>query len=113
MLGKCFAPPPRAEQGNIGSPWPLFHLFPDAMVMPCREKIVEGRVGKIAGERALMEQPYIKDPKKTLAQHIKETIAALGENIAVRRFARFNLGEGLAKKEDNFAEEVAKATGGS
>ena len=60
-----------------------------------------------------MEQPYIKDPKKSLSQHVKETIAALGENIAVRRFVRFNLGEGLAKKDDNFAEEVAKATGKS
>lgn len=68
-------------------------------------------MNKIAVERALLEQPFIKDPKKTLSQHVKETIASLGENISVRRFVRFNLGEGLAKKEDNFAEEVAKFTG--
>lgn len=72
---------------------------------------MEGRVNKIAGERALLEQPFIKDPKKSVSQHVKETIAALGENISVRRFTRYNLGEGLAKKEDDFAAEVAKATG--
>lgn len=140
-------------------------------LQPCRAKIVDGRLGKYAAERSLLEQPYIKDPKKSVGQHIKEIISQLGEhkaprvifcwevqsscqgdgskdctskwwnsscvlcgkredvcarkwatlawfsgcageNIAVRRFARYTLGEGLAKKQENFAEEIAKATGG-
>merc|ERR1712130_23421 len=76
-----------------------------------REKIVDGRLSKFASERSLLEQPFIKDTKITVGQHIKETIAKLGEKISVRRFTRYNLGEGLAKKEENFAEEIAKASG--
>ena len=67
-------------------------------------------MAKIAAERALLEQAFIRDTKKTVGQHIKEAIAALGENISVRRFERYLLGEGLEKKADNFADEVAKAT---
>lgn len=77
-----------------------------------REKIVEGRVQKIAKERALLEQDFIKDTSKTVGDYIKETIAATGENIQVRRFVRFNLGEGIEKKEVDFAAEVAAQTGG-
>lgn len=70
------------------------------------EKMVEGRLGKFYEEVCLLEQPFIKDPDKTIEQLIKEKIAQIGENISVRRFARFELGEGMEKKEDNFAEEV-------
>ena len=77
-----------------------------------RSKIVDGRVEKIAKTMALMEQPFIKDSNKTVADHIKEQIAGIGENIQVRRFERFVLGEGIEKKVSDFAAEVAEATGG-
>jgi elongation factor Ts len=77
-----------------------------------RAKIVDGRVAKIAKELALLEQPFIKDTNKTVAEHIKESVAAIGENIQVRRFGRFVLGEGLEKRSEDFAAEVAAQTGG-
>jgi elongation factor Ts len=57
------------------------------------EKIVEGKVDKFFGEMCLLEQPFVKDPEKTVAQLISESVAKIGENIQVRRFARFVLGE--------------------
>ena len=77
-----------------------------------RAKIVEGRVAKIASEAALLEQPFIKDSTTTVGEHIKAAVASIVENIQVRRFARFNLGEGIEKKSDDFAAEVAAQTGG-
>ncbi|PRW58941.1 elongation factor Ts [Chlorella sorokiniana] len=77
-----------------------------------REKIVQGRVEKIAKEMSLMDQQFIKDTSKTVAEHIKEQIAGIGENIQVRRFGRFVLGEGIEKKQVDFAAEVAAQTGG-
>ena len=59
-----------------------------------REKIVQGRVDKIAKEQALLEQAYVKDTNKTVAEVVKEAVAAIGENIQIRRFERFVLGEG-------------------
>ncbi|NEQ98091.1 MAG: translation elongation factor Ts [Cyanothece sp. SIO2G6] len=72
-----------------------------------REKIVDGRIGKRLGELALMNQPYIKDQSITVEELVKATSGELGEKIQVRRFARFVLGEGIEKKEDDFAAEVA------
>ncbi|NEP85867.1 MAG: translation elongation factor Ts [Okeania sp. SIO2C2] len=72
-----------------------------------REKIVQGRIEKRVKELSLMDQPYIKDQNITVAELVKETSAQLGEKVQVRRFTRFVLGEGIEKKEDNFAEEVA------
>lgn len=60
-----------------------------------REKIVEGRIGKRLGEIALLEQPYIKNDSLLVKDLVKQTVAALGENIKVRRFVRFTLGESL------------------
>ena len=77
-----------------------------------RAQIVDGRVAKIGKEMALMEQQFIKDTSKTVAEHIKEQIATIGENIQVRRFDRFVLGEGVEKKVVDFAAEVAAQTGG-
>ena len=77
-----------------------------------RGKIVDGRVSKIVNERALMSQPFVKDSNLTMDQVVKAAIARIGENIKVRRFVRFNLGEGIEKKEANFAEEVAAAARG-
>ncbi|MBZ4645893.1 MAG: elongation factor Ts [Petroclostridium sp.] len=71
------------------------------------EKMVEGRLEKFYKEVCLLEQPYIKDPDKTVKDLLTEKIAVIGENINIRRFARFEKGEGLQKREDNFAEEVA------
>lgn len=70
------------------------------------EKMVEGRINKFFEEYCLLEQAFIKDPDKTVAQLVSEKIATIGENITIRRFVRFELGEGLEKKQDNFAEEV-------
>ena len=77
------------------------------------EKIVTGRMNKFYEEVCLLEQKYIKDDKKTVQQFVESTVAVIGENIQIRRFARFSLGEGLQKKEEDFAAEVAKATSGS
>lgn len=70
------------------------------------EKMVEGRLKNYFKEVCLLEQPYIKDGDKTVEQLVHEYIAKIGEKIAVRRFVRYELGEGLEKRKDNFAEEV-------
>ncbi len=72
------------------------------------DKIVEGRIEKYYQEVCLLEQPWIKDPDKTIKELLTEKIAVIGENIRIRRFARFEKGEGLGRKEENFAEEVMK-----
>jgi len=72
-----------------------------------KEKIVQGRIDKRLKEMTLLDQPYIKDQNITVEELIKQNVASLGENIKVRRFVRFVLGEGLEKQESNFAEEVA------
>merc|ERR1712176_1511881 len=72
-----------------------------------REKIVQGRADKIINERALLTQAWIMDNNKTVGDAITEAIATVGENIKVRRFSRYVLGEGIEKKEENFADEVA------
>lgn len=70
------------------------------------DKMVEGRMNKYYEENCLMEQSFVKDPDKTITELLNEKIAAIGEKISIRRFARFELGEGLEKKVDNFVEEV-------
>ncbi len=72
------------------------------------DKMVEGRIAKYYKEVCLLEQSFIKDPDKTIDQLLKEKIAKIGENLSIRRFSRFEVGEGLEKKTENFAEEVAK-----
>ena len=68
------------------------------------EKIVSGRLEKFYSEVCLLEQPFVKDPDKTVGQLVQEAIAKLGENIQVRRFARFERGEGVAGPQDGAAE---------
>lgn len=70
------------------------------------EKIVEGRMGKFFEEHCLLEQQFIKDQDKTISELLNEKIAKIGENISIRRFVRYELGEGLEKRQDNFVEEV-------
>lgn len=71
------------------------------------DKIVDGRMNKFFNEICLLEQPFIKDTDKTVEELIKEKIAAIGENIQVRRFTRYEMGEGIEKKQEDFADEVA------
>lgn len=73
-----------------------------------KEKIVEGRIQKRLKELTLLDQFFIRDSSITIDELIKQNIAKLGENIQVRRFERFVLGEGLQKKTENFSEEVEK-----
>lgn len=70
------------------------------------DKMVEGRIEKYYKEVCLLEQPFIKDGDKTVKELITATIAKIGENINIRRFSRFQLGEGIEKKESDFAAEV-------
>ncbi|HCF70042.1 MAG TPA: elongation factor Ts [Syntrophomonas sp.] len=70
------------------------------------EKMVEGRIEKYYKEACLLEQPYIKDPDKSVQELVHETIAKIGENVSVRRFTRYEVGEGLEKKQDDFVNEV-------
>lgn len=76
------------------------------------EKMLEGRMRKWFEEVVLMEQKFIKDDKLTIAQLLVAAIAKIGENIKIRRFARFQVGEGLEKRSTDFAAEVAAAVGG-
>lgn len=75
------------------------------------DKMVEGRMGKFYEEICLLEQEYIKDTDKKVEDILKEQIAKIGENIVIRRFVRYELGAGLEKREEDFAEEVAKQMG--
>jgi elongation factor Ts len=77
-----------------------------------RAQIAQGRVDKLLKERVLLEQPFVKDPSVSVGQLIEQKIQKIGENIKIRRFARFVLGEGIEKEEKNFADEVAAQTGG-
>ncbi|MGD1860287.1 MAG: translation elongation factor Ts [Leptolyngbyaceae cyanobacterium] len=77
-----------------------------------REKIVQGRIDKRLKELSLVDQPFIKDQNITVDELVKKFVAKLGENIRIRRFARFVLGEGIEKEEVDFAAEVAAQTGG-
>jgi elongation factor Ts len=72
-----------------------------------KEKIVEGRIAKRLKELALMDQPYIKDSSVSVAELVKQVAGKVGENIQVRRFVRFNLGEGIEVEKLDFAAEVA------
>ncbi|MDJ0797226.1 MAG: translation elongation factor Ts [Calothrix sp. MO_167.B12] len=78
-----------------------------------KEKIVQGRIDKRLKELSLVDQPYIRDQSITIEELVKQAIAQLGENIQIRRFVRFILGEGIEKDEVSFADEVAAQTGGN
>jgi elongation factor Ts len=76
-----------------------------------REKIVMGRVDKLLAQRVLLEQPFVKDPAKTIDVYVQEVAKQLGDTVQVMAFTRYVLGEGLQKREDNFAQEVMAAAG--
>lgn len=71
------------------------------------DRMVEGRVEKYFKEVCLLEQPFVKDPDKTIKDLVSDATVAIGEKISIRRFARYERGEGIQKREDNFAEEIA------
>ncbi|AMP20149.1 elongation factor Ts [endosymbiont 'TC1' of Trimyema compressum] len=71
------------------------------------DKMVEGRIQKYFKDVCLLEQPFVKDPDKTISQLITEKVAIIGEKISIRRFVRYELGEGMEKRVDEFADEVA------
>ncbi len=75
------------------------------------QKMVDGQISKWMKEICLMDQPFVKDPDKTIEQIQQELVAKIGENIKIRRFVRFELGEGLEKKKSDFAAEVAAQAG--
>jgi elongation factor Ts len=75
------------------------------------EKIVQGKMEKYYSEFVLLEQPFVKNPDVTITQLIAEKVGKIGENIQVRRFVRFKLGEGIEKRQDDFAAEVAAQAG--
>jgi elongation factor Ts len=74
-----------------------------------KKKIVEGRIGKRLKELALLEQPFIRDGSISVAEMVKQVAGKLGENIQVRRFTRYTLGEGIEVEKADFAAEVAAA----
>jgi len=75
------------------------------------EKIVQGRMDKWFQDVCLLEQKFVKNDEKTIEQVVQDTVSTIGENIKVRRFSRYVLGEGLEKRSDDFAAEVAAQVG--
>ena len=71
------------------------------------ERIVEGQLKKWAAEVCLLDQKYVKNPDQTIREFLNEKIAKIGENLVIRRFVRYELGEGIEKKKEDFAAEVA------
>ena len=76
---------------------------PEAIV----ERIVEGKMASIYKDVCLLEQPFIMNPDLTVQQYLSQRTAEIGEKLSVRRFQKYVMGEGLEKRKDNFAEEVA------
>jgi elongation factor Ts len=74
-------------------------------------KIVDGRLNKFYEENVLVDQPFVKDPAKTISELVAEKIGSIKENITIRRFTRYKMGEGIEKKQDDFAAEVASMVG--
>ncbi len=70
-------------------------------------KIIEGRLNKFYEDNVLVDQPFVKDPSKTIGELVAEKVGSIKENISIRRFTRYKMGEGIEKKTDDFAAEVA------
>ncbi len=76
------------------------------------EKMVEGRIKKFKKEICLLDQPFVKDTDKSVQDVVTDQIAKIGEKISIRRFTRYEMGEGLEKRQDDFAKEVAEQAAG-
>jgi len=85
--------------------------LPDDKAVAIAENMVKGRINKFYEEICLMNQPYVKENKLTVQQHVDQVAKSLGGKITVTAFTRFEKGEGIEKKEDDFAAEVAKMAG--
>ena len=97
-----------AKEMEIGKAQAREQKKPEAIL----EKIATGKLEKFYGEVCLLEQPFVRDDKKKVSDVVAEAVAKIGENIQVRRFARYVLGEGLEKKQENLAGEIAKLAQG-
>lgn len=75
-------------------------------------KIIDGRLNKFYEDLVLTEQAFVKDPSKTIGDLITEKVASIKENITIRRFTRYKMGEGIEKRQEDFAAEVASMIGG-
>ena len=75
------------------------------------DKIVEGRLHKFYEENVLLDQPFVKDPAKTVSELVTEKVAKTGEKITIRRFARYKMGQGLERRDGDFGGEVASLVG--
>ena len=75
------------------------------------EKIIEGRLNKFYEETVLLDQPFVKAPEKTVAELVTEKTAKTGERVAIRRFTRYKMGEGLERRNEDFGSEVASMLG--
>lgn len=75
------------------------------------DKIVEGRLHKFYEENVLLDQPFVKDPAKTVSELVTEKVAKTGEKITIRRFARYKMGQGLERRDEDFGGEVASLVG--
>ncbi len=71
------------------------------------DKIIDGQIKKWAADICLVDQKFVKNPDKTVGEILQELVAKIGENLVIRRFVRFELGEGIEKKKEDFASEVA------
>jgi elongation factor Ts len=101
--------------GEIAKQREIFSALPDVQGKPAniQEKIVEGKIQKWRKEQCLLDQPFVKDPDSTVRDYVVKTAAgSIKENVKIRRFVRFELGEGLEKKSTDFAAEVAAAVQG-
>ncbi len=97
---------------NLDKQREIFAALPEVQAKPenIRAKIVDGKIAKWKKEICLLDQPFVKDPDTTVRDHVVKTAAAtIKENVKIRRFMRFELGEGLEKKTTDFAAEVAAA----
>jgi len=108
-----YVAPEDADQAMIEKEKEVQLKMEDILSKPenIREKIVQGRLDKMVNEKALLKQDFIKDTSKTVEELIKEATAEIGEKISIRRFAKYNLGEGMEKREEDFAAEVAAQMG--
>ena len=77
------------------------------------EKIISGKLNNYYEANVLVDQPFVKDPSKTVGDLLTEKISSIKENITIRRFTRYKMGEGIEKKADDFANEVASMVGGN
>lgn len=97
-----------AKQKEIYAAQLLAEGKPEAMI----EKIMDGKIKKWHSDVCLLNQSYVKDDKLTIEQYVTEVASTIKENIKIRRFVRFELGEGIEKKEEDFAAEVAATVAG-